>query len=406
MRLLSIFLLLAACAPHARDYDFPRPVDTSTRPIATQTKRSYAFDDGALTFDNEFDGARLNGVTRRGIDTFVVSILPENEPINSSPWYALRIRTRQPRDLVVRLAYPPDVYHRYHPKLSTDGEVWTPVDSTRLQLGPDTSSLAIDLSLPAGTHYLAAQEVITATDVSQWLGTTFRQPYARLDIAGHSALGRPIPVLRLARESRYAGRPMVVFFSRQHPPEVTGYLALQAMLEAMIAHPRIEEFLDRYQVMVFPLINPDGVDLGHWRHTAGGIDANRDWAYYRQPETRRVADYVVRKSRRNDAPVLLGMDFHSTYQDVYYTFNATLPPSVLPGFKDDWLRAIERKLGGGFAVNEEAEPLGRPTSAGWFRTQFNAEALTYEIGDATDRAFVRRKGQASAEALIELLLAR
>ena len=49
-------------------------------------------------------------------------------------------------------------------------------------------------------------------------------------------------------------------------------------------------------VIVYPLMNPDGVDEGHWRHNTGGIDLNRDWAHYNQPETRQVAlpgGYIV-----------------------------------------------------------------------------------------------------------------
>ena len=61
--------------------------------------------------------------------------------------------------------------------------------------------------------------------------------------------------------------------------------------------------------MVFPLMNPDGVDLGHWRHNAGGIDLNRDWALYRQPETRLVADFIVKEVKTQKSQLVLGLDF-------------------------------------------------------------------------------------------------
>ncbi|WP_420459274.1 M14 family metallopeptidase [Neolewinella sp.] len=405
LRFLAPLLVLCTCAPAARPHDFPEPVDTRTQPIELQQRRSYPFDQGTLTFDNDFDGARLNGISQRGIDTFVATILPENTPINPSPWYAMRVTAERPREVTLRLTYPPQTRHRYYPKISSDRTNWTAADSTDVAYNSDSTSLDVRLDLPAGTTYVAGQEVINSSDVLQWL-TTFRQPYVRIDEAGRSKLGRVIPVMRMAGEGRYGHRPMIVLFSRQHPPEVTGFLALQAFLDGIVEHPRVDEFLDRYQLMVFPLLNPDGVDLGHWRHTAGGIDSNRDWAYYRQPEARQVADYVVEKARQNETEVILGIDFHSTWNDVYYTFDAATPPSVLPGFKDAWLREIEQRIGGGFTVNEKPGPVGRPTSSGWFKTQFNAEGITYEIGDNTDRAFVERKGRASAAALVELLLAR
>ncbi|MBB4079800.1 hypothetical protein GGR28_002427 [Lewinella aquimaris] len=403
--LVLLLLLVVGCSRRAQPYDFPRPVDTTDHPITEQVKRSYAFDDGSLTFDNQFDGARLNKLERLNDSTFVATIQPENAPINPSPWYAMRIVSDRNRELTVRLAYPPETRHRYFPKVSRDRDAWMPVDSSRLTYNTDSTGLSVRLTVAAGETFLAGQEIVSSRDVMGWL-STFRQSYVRIDEAGKSHLGRAIPVMRLSAENRYAKRPMIVLFSRQHPPEVTGYLALQAFVKGIVDHPRVEEFLHRYQLLVFPILNPDGVDLGHWRHNAGGIDSNRDWAYYNQPEARQVADYVVRKAKKNEAQVILGMDFHSTYHDVYYTFDDDTPPSVLPGFTDAWLRGIEDRIGNGFRVNEEPRPLGPPTTSGWFKTQFNAEAITYEIGDDTDREFVKQKGRASADAMIDVLLAR
>ncbi len=396
-------LLVAGCTRRATPYDFPTPYDTADHPVDLQVKREYSFARGGLVVDNQFDAARLNGIEQVNDTLYRAIILPENTPINPSPWYALRIRTDRARDLTLRLTYPPGVRHRYFPKVSADRRRWTPVDSSRLTYNSDSTTLDVRLSLAAGTHYLAAQEVVDSRDVMDWL-LSLRSPYVALDRAGTSKLGRMLPVLRISADMRYGHKPIVVLFSRQHPPEVTGYLALQAFVETLLEHPRAEALLDRYQFLVFPILNPDGVDLGHWRHTAGGIDANRDWAYYRQPEVRQVADYIVHKMRLNETKVILGLDFHSAWHDDYHTLDSDTPPSVLPGFQDAWLRGIEERIGGGFRVHESAGTISRPTSAGWFRTQFNAEGITCGIGDDTDREFVRRKGRASAEALIGELL--
>lgn len=196
---------------------------------------------------------------------------------------------------------------------------------------------------------------------------------------------------------------MVVILSRQHPPEVTGFMALQAFLDKVLDNsPLSREFLDRYRLLVFPLMNPDGVDLGHWRHNSGGVDLNRDWAFYRQTETRLVADQIVRQAYLRRNQVLLGLDFHSTWYDVYYT-NTLDPDTALPEFTDLWLSAIENAIPG-YKVDERPSGLGRPVSKSWFFTQFKAVGITYEIGDNTDRDFVRLKGEASARSLMELLL--
>lgn len=402
--LLLLLVFTANCARRARPHEFPRPIDTETKPVSEQVKRSYTFDNEGLTFDNQFAAARLNGVLRIDDTLFQLLILPENQPINSSPWYALRVRTATDRSLTLQLTYPPGVKHRYHPKLSNDRQNWTWIDSTDLAYNIDSTTVNIHLDLLADrVYFLAGQEIVSSADVADWL-STLPSPFTNVAEAGLSKLGRAIPVVTIADGKGLDKKPTIVLFSRQHPPEVTGYLALQALVERLLDHPRLDEFLSRYQLLLFPIINPDGVDLGHWRHTAGGIDANRDWAFYRQPETRTVADYVVRTVSKAGSRVVLGMDFHSTYRDVYYTLDSTVSPSLLPTFTAAWLKRIEDGLGNGFQVNDSPGPIGRPTSDSWFKTQFNAEGITYEIGDNTDRDFVRRKGAVSADAMIEVLL--
>ena len=409
MRLLYLSLLLAllltACHPGARHYDFPTPVDTSTKEIVLQEKKAWDFPVSGLTFDNQFAGARLNGIRQDASNLYRVKIEPENTPINPSPWYAFRIKAERDKRFTVHLTYGDDANHRYFPKVSADRKNWTPVDSTKVLRNINGKELYVMLDMKAGeTLYLAGQEVINAADVLAWAQGLSQHPDLSLQTVGQSKLGRDL--LRLDLRSGAADRrPTIVLFSRQHPPEVTGFLALQGFMDGLLANPRLQEFLGKYQVLIYPLLNPDGVDLGHWRHTAGGIDSNRDWAYYRQPEAYTIANDVVAFRKEHRSKVVLGMDFHSTWADVYYTHNDEVKPkTALPGFKDAWLAGIEREIGGDFKINEEAEPIGKPTTMSWFRTQFGAEGITYEIGDGTDREFVNRKGRVSAGVMVEELL--
>ncbi|MEM6772474.1 MAG: M14 family zinc carboxypeptidase, partial [Bacteroidota bacterium] len=363
-RILPFFLFIlvvASCNRGATDFVFPTPVDTSTRAISLQDKRSYDFPTEGLSFDNKFDGARLNGVEQLTATSYVVSIEPENEPINPSPWYAFRIQAERDKRFTVHLTYDDNANHRYFPKVSADRKTWVPVDSTKVLRNINGKELYVMLEMRAGeTLYLAGQEVINSADVLAWAQGLSQHPNLSLRTVGQSKLGRDL--LRLDLRSGEAGkRPTIVLFSRQHPPEVTGFLAFQSFIDGLLAHPRLGEFLDNYQVLIYPLMNPDGVDLGHWRHNAGGIDPNRDWAFYRQPEAYAIANDVVTFAKGNRSKVVLGMDFHSTWADVYYTHNdAVEPKTALPGFKDAWLAGIEREIGGDFKINEEAEPIGKP----------------------------------------------
>ena len=48
-------------------------------------------------------------------------------------------------------------------------------------------------------------------------------------------------------------------------------------------------------------MNPDGVDLGHWRHNAGGIDLNRDWSVYNQKEIKTTVDFISKTLKENNS---------------------------------------------------------------------------------------------------------
>ena len=41
--------------------------------------------------------------------------------------------------------------------------------------------------------------------------------------------------------------------------------------------------------------NPDGVDSGYWRHNSNGVDLNRDWIEFTQPETKAIKQFLESK---------------------------------------------------------------------------------------------------------------
>lgn len=195
----------------------------------------------------------------------------------------------------------------------------------------------------------------------------------------------------------------MVIVSRQHPPEVSGYMAMTAFVEALLAESAVTtRFLKEYELVIIPMINPDGVDEGNWRHSLAGVDLNRDWIDFQQPETRAVRDYLLTKVQNQQAKVYFALDFHSTYNDVLYT-NEDRNDTNKPGLVNSWIAKLHKFEGVRKTVVKPSGNGGNVSKA-WFSKVLNAEALTYEVGDDTPRPYLKQKAETLALILTELIV--
>ncbi len=401
--LLLVFLVSSCQSRYLpRQHDaFPQIVDTSTKPIEIQEKKKVEVN--GIAADNMFDAARMNQFEAIDDSTFRVTILPENTPINPSPHFAFRLSSAIDRSIDLEIFYG-EYKHRYWPKLSYDGAVWIPLDSTRFDTLKAGNLATLRLDLDERPLFVSAQELYSSSRVRQWTESVAEKPHVSLGIGGQSMMGRDIFYLDMCKGDKKK-KDAIVILSRQHPPEVSGYIAMEAFVEYILDdNPLSNAFRDKYRILVYPLVNPDGVDMGHWRHNAGGIDLNRDWAYYRQPETRIVARHIVRTTAEYKNDVILGLDFHSTQEDVYYTMTDNRPSSIYD-FKDYWIYGIDQSIDG-YTPDDQPNDLNTPITKGWFYLQFGAEGITYEIGDETPRDFVREKSRVAAREMMQLLVLR
>jgi len=395
---LVVALLLVFCSPPK--LRFERPVDTTSRPISIQERKQYSFPESDVVFSNDFDGARLNGVTQENDSTYRLHIRPENIPINNSAYYAFEIKSTKAQNLYLQFDYPQPYTHRYVPKINR-GNVWEIATDELIDTLEGRTQLK--LAMLNGSVLVSAQELQSSGHVAQWAEKQLAKN-AMIDFKsiGESTLGRPIWVMDI-QQGDPKGKPVIVFLTRQHPPEVTGYFAFKAFMEELLKDTSLSnDFFDRYHVLAFPLVNPDGVDLGHWRHNAGGVDTNRDWGKYRQPEIKAIVHYIHTVLRKEKAQLVLGLDFHSTWYDVFYT-NVERKASPFPNFLDDWFNALENRIPN-YKVNEKASNSTQPVSKGWLFYGHKAVGVTYEIGDETPRDSIRLIGQTSAKAMMEILI--
>ncbi len=402
-RLLLLCLLvicLSSCRVYeAQPFEFERPVDTTTRPIELQEKKLYQIN--GIYADNRFDGARLNDFEHIKDEHYRATISPENKPINPSPYYAFKLWSNDNKSITLELNYT-DSRHRYTPKISRNGEDWTLLPDSLFALAADSVNATLFLEIASDTLWIAAQEIQNSTHVREWCETIAQHQNATFSVIGKSKLGRDLFSIDIGNGG-VRKKDVIAVISRQHPPEVTGYLAMKAFIEEIMNDtPLSKAFREKYRILVLPLMNPDGVDLGHWRHNAGGIDPNRDWAFYNQEENRIAANFFVKETTKSRSKLLLGLDFHSTYYDIFYTNKNG--SAAIPNFTAYWLQGIDLAIGK--ESRKRPSYPSAPVSKNWFFKQFGAEAIVYEIGDDTPRDFIRQKGTISAVEMMKLLIFR
>lgn len=217
---------------------------------------------------------------------------------------------------------------------------------------------------------------------------------------GKSFEGRPINLLQIGNPE---SKKLMMVLSRQHPPEITGWLAMKWFVETLCEENGVaEKFRDEYCVFVVPMVNPDGVDNGHWRHNSGGIDLNRDWEDFNQPETKAIK-YFMEQQVAKGGKFYFAIDFHSTFEDIYYTIDPKLKGNM-PGLVPDLINSVAKEIQG-YTPNIRPNDLNEPkiSSTSFFFYNFGAEAVTYEIGDGTSRELIKRKGELTALKLMELM---
>lgn len=344
-----------------------------------------------------FEGARLHACTI-GSEGLVTTIAPEFAPINPSPWYAWRIDSDRWRTLQVRQRYLHG-RHRYSPWISTDGIDWAPLAPAGWQVDEESGELLITLDLSQGPQWIAANPLWSGGDTldltAQWAGPAGLER----EVLGESELGRPL----LA----WSGGPFdragwVLLVGRQHPPELPGAHAFHGFIERILDQDELaRRFRARYGLVLVPLVNPDGVHLGHWRANARGTDLNRDWGPFLEPETRAVGGAVRRWAAQS--PLRVMIDFHATWEDTVYAEREWRDPG-LAEFQAAWRQRLDARLGPASPRWSENHNPGLPTLRAWARNAFGAASFTWEAGDATGEGDARRRAAAAAETLMQLML--
>jgi hypothetical protein len=326
----------------------------------------------------------------------ILDVIPEGSPINGSPWYAFRLDATQRTRLRITLDYG-QYEHRYMPKLTRDGASWRSIPRGDVIVAADEHRASMMLNLDRGMTIIAAQPIETPTAIHAWARTALQNRGFEEVIYGRSIDGQQLIGFRGGE-----GADLVVAMTRQHPPETTGSVAFRAFVDRIMSDtPEARAFRARHRILLAPMPNPDGVTRGHWRWNNGGLDLNRDWRNFSQPETTALRDFILTEAQ--DRSTVAFFDFHSTGRNVIYAPPLDSPsPTIdfLPRLRDR-LDALPRPLPWSYNHNEDG-----PTSKNWALRTLSAPGITVELDDEATEEDAQRIGRTVAESLMDYTAAR
>ena len=454
--LLSVLFLIAGCKSaeyRAYVYDPIGATLTEDKPLDPYHRRTIGFAEDGVWFTNEFDGARLNDVVRVSPFVYELTISAENTPINNSAWYGFVVaRGDAPwmhgsgvgdgsgedlgggvsqavgegdsrvdsLELTLHLRYEGGT-HRYPPKLMerigeslTEGMgsgstySYRQIDSIQtMKIMPEGENIhGLKLRFSVGTNpvLVTAQRLETSHSLQDTLQAwAARYPSVHVDTAGFSSENRPIPGLIISQDTQIQ-RPTLMVIGRQHPPEVPGYEVMRSFLHRFASNDSLANaFREAFHVVALPMANPDGVDRGHWRHNARGVDLNRDWINFNQQETQVARRYFQEKAATLGQPIY-AIDFHSTQIHLMYPIEESVALDG-PAISTPWFdHLLDPETGYPFEVAIEPFDTSGPVAKNWFWRAFGIDALTYEVSDLSTPEQNDTAGEIAAESLMKTLL--
>lgn len=347
---------------------------------------------GSVHFD--FDGASRSACHVEPDGAISLLVTPEHlPPINASPWYAFRYVAADGGSLRVDVRYL-GARHRYAPHWRGSG------NQAAISVNVASDSSKVSITLPPGEGVVSGQPLLTAAHYDRRLDQLVELAGGRRLRLGVSLDGRAIEAAHLG----HAEAPhLIVLLGRQHPPEVTGAMAMDAFsrtIAQLLGSGVIDQA--RFQFLIVPLLNPDGVARGHWRANLGGVDLNRDWGRFSQPETRAVADWLA--SRPKGVEPVLMLDFHSTGRNLFYVQGAEADGHARR-FLSGWLAGKETAFAGyPFTLEPRDANPGSGTAKNWFSMTYRIPAYTYEAGDQTEVGAITAAAQGLAKTMIPALV--
>ncbi|MFW6061506.1 MAG: M14 family zinc carboxypeptidase [Planctomycetota bacterium] len=242
------------------------------------------------------------------------------EAVPGNVWYAFLVglgATREPRE--IDLCWPdvqPWNSSDYNDNASFaevldrtlfldagDGE-WRRIENVTLQ------ESGVRIVVPPGPAHrrLAVGMPVTRRDLDALLQRARQADEARVERIAAAPQGTPVHAIMIGDSARAEGTFAITAY--QHFSEWAGIRMIDAIVRHLLSPPG-DPLRRRFRWILYPCINADALAHG-WRgdpHRTAGINLNRDWGPFEQPQTRAVRDHLLAELA-GGPPLLHAADLH------------------------------------------------------------------------------------------------
>lgn len=371
--------------------------------IVSELQTRKIWKDSVVSFRNDFSGARLNDLRIIDDKKYLAIIRPEFTPINPSSYYAFELELDNERELEINffIDYANSDLKQLKPSIP-----WLSVDDglTYSKAQPESWSFngvvgTLKYKFQKGKTLIAAHNPFTLEDVNSWIRKVEKYNFVSSTVLGISMEGRPLKMLTIGTGKFL--KQYVLLMGGQHPPEATGDKGLMYFVQEICSdNPLAKAFREKFQVLVLPMVNPDGKYHGQWRANLAGSDPNRDWLNLTLCENSIISSYFTNQIVRSNRKCLIGIDFHSTYKGLFYKSNFDIQDSTsLANSYVALLKDLDDKVPA--PVYPSAN---RGTSLDFINKTLEASALTREFGYSDTDEMIAYRSRKEAQLLMDYLL--
>ena len=293
-----------------------------------------------ISFDSDYENGSLGSIERIPEEHghFRATLFTESGELGDrSYWFRFRMRGVSGRSLTIAL----DHSENRRPFVRIGSNPWRRMTAME---APDTQSIVLKFSDDQNDAEIAFFEPLglqeTMLQVDDMVANS---SFAVSEIIGRSHQGRNLTMITID-DSRYpvANKQRIWLHSRAHAGEVTSTHSMLGFLQQALADSEIGRRLREHCIIhIVPILNVDGVALGHTRWDSQGLDPERPWCDVDIPVVKALKNEIDRLMA-SERPIALALNLHSTrgnYQDTF--FFKHVAPSVTRKFEQIQQRYID-----------------------------------------------------------------